>query len=363
MRSTRALLAALLLLGTGACSTLGQGADDRGTDDPGAGSSGPAGASKDVVLVTHDSFELPKKLVTQFETDTGYHLVVRASGDAGALTSKLVLTKDSPTGDVAFGVDNTFAGRAVQAGVFAPYDVSLPAGAERYLLSGDGADTLAPVDTGDVCVNVDTAWFAEHALPPPTGLDDLVDPRYRDLFVTPGAPTSSPGFAFLLATIAAEGDGWQDYWTALMANGAKLTQGWEDAYFVDFTGGGGKSATRPIVVSYDSSPAYTVDKKTGTSSTSALLDTCTRQVEYAGVLAGADNVPGAQALIEFLLGADVQAALPRSMYVYPVRDGVVLPADWAKFAVRPTSTLDVAPDEIESNRDQWLTEWTDLTSR
>jgi len=345
--------AALVLLGATGCATLGEGEDEPDS----------SGKLTDVVLVTHDSFTLPKKLVKQFEADTGYRLVVRASGDAGELTTKLVLTKNSPTGDVAFGVDNTFAGRAVGEGVFAPYDAELPAGADRFALEGEGADTLAPVDTGDVCVNVDTSWFKAHDQQPPATLDDLTDPAYQDLFVTPGAPTSSPGFAFLLATIAAEGEGWQDYWADLMANGAKLTKGWEDAYFVDFTGGGGKNATRPIVLSYDSSPAYTVDKSTGRSTTKALLDTCFRQVEYAGVLAGADNVPGANALIEFLLSAEVQAALPTSMYVFPVRDDVQLPAEWAKFAKQPATTLDVAPDEIDEHRDEWLTEWTDVTSR
>ena len=116
-------------------------------------------------------------------------------------------------------------------------------------------------------------------------------PAYKDLFVTPGATTSSPGLAFLLATIAAYGeDGWQDYWTRLMANGTKLTQGWSDAYEVDFTQGGG-GGDRPIVLSYDSSPAFTVDGQGGTT-TSALLDTCFRQVEYAGVLAGAREPRG-----------------------------------------------------------------------
>ena len=304
-----------------------------------------------------------RELVARFESETGYRLVVRASGDAGALTNKLVLTKDSPTGDVAFGVDNAFAGRALSEDVFAPYDAQLPAGADAFTLDDDGAETLAPIDSSEVCVNVDKEWFKAHRMQPPATLEDLTDPTYQDLFVTPGAPTSSPGFAFLLATIAAYGDGWQDYWTDLMANGAALTKGWEDAYNVDFTGGPGEAASRPIVLSYDSSPAFTVDKQTGKSTTAALLDTCSRQVEYAGVLAGANNEPGAQAVVEFLLSPEVQAALPTSMYVFPVRDGVELPAEWAKFAKRPTTTLDVPADEIDAHRDEWLTDWTEITSR
>ena len=288
--------------------------------------------------------------------------MVRASGDAGVLTNKLVLTKDNPLGDVAFGVDNTFASRALDEGVFAPYDATLPDGAEQYLLPGDDDHALTPVDNGSVCVNVDDTWFADHDLAPPTSLDDLADPAYEGLFVTPGAATSSPGMAFLLATIGAYGeDGWQDYWTSLMDNGAKLTDGWSDAYQVDFTQGGGKG-DRPIVLSYDSSPAFTVADD-GTSTTSALLDTCFRQVEYAGVLDGAANPDGAEALVDFLLSPDVQAALPESMYVFPVDTSVELPAEWAEFAKQPTDPVTVDPATIAENRDEWLRDWSDITSR
>ena len=98
--------------------------------------------------------------------------------------------------------------------------------------------------------------------------------------------TSSPGLAFLLATVGAFGeDGWQDYWTALKANGLKVADGWSDAYFTDFSGGGG-GGPRPIVLSYASSPPSTVPEGGTEPTTGALLDTCFRQIEYAGVLDG-----------------------------------------------------------------------------
>jgi thiamine transport system substrate-binding protein len=334
---------------TTSCSLVG-GDDDSGDD------------SKRVVLVTHESFVMSKELQKQFEDESGYDLVVKASGDAGALTNKLVLTKDDPTGDAVFGIDNTFGSRAIDEGVLAPYAATLPAGVDAYALEGDDEHDLTPVDTGNVCVNVDDTWFADHGVPEPQTLDDLVEPAYQDLFVTPGATTSSPGLAFLLATIAAYGaDGWQDYWSQLMANGAKLTQGWSDAYEVDFTQGGG-GGDRPIVLSYDSSPAFTTDGNGGTT-TSALLDTCFRQVEYAGVLAGAKNPDGAKALVDFMLSRAFQDALPDAMYVFPVDAGATLPPDWAKFAKQPEHALSVDPAEIAANRDAWLTDWSDVTSR
>jgi thiamine transport system substrate-binding protein len=303
---------------------------------------------------------LPKKLMKQFDRDTGYHLVVRASGDAGTLTNKLVLSQGNPQGDVAFGVDNTFASRALDADVFAPYAADLPPGADTYALPGDDEHRLTPIDNGNVCVNVDTTWFEKKGIPEPSSLDDLVDPAYKNLFVLPGAASSSTGLAFLLATIAKYGNGWPDYWTQLMDNGAKLTAGWSDAYEVDFTQGGG-GGDRPIVLSYDSSPAFTIDGDHST--TKALLDTCFRQVEYAGVLTGADNPKGAEAVVDWLLSPEVQSALPESMYVFPVDNDTTLPAEWASYAVQPDDPYALDPADIAGHRDEWLTTWSDVTSR
>ncbi len=346
------LLTSLSTLTTSCSLVGGEGEGDRERDE--------GGTPTEVVLVTHESFSLPKRLVREFEQDSGFDLVIRAAGDAGTLTNKLVLTADNPSGDVAFGVDNTFAGRALDEGVFAPAEIELPAGAEDYVLPGDDDGALVPIDNGNVCVNVDDAWFADNDLEPPSTLEDLIDPAYEDLLVVPAATTSSPGLAFLLATVARFGEEWPDYWTDLMDNGTRVVAGWSDAYFTDFTGGGG-DGDRPIVLSYDSSPAFTVSN--GQTTTSALLDGCFQQVEYAGVLAGADNPDGGRELVEFLLGEDVQAALPEAMYVFPVVEGVALPPDWAAYAEQPTDPYTVDPAEIEANRDAWLTQWRDLTSR
>jgi thiamine transport system substrate-binding protein len=341
-------LPAITLIGTG-CSLATENDD---ADDAAPGECG------EVVLVTHDSFDLPKKVVKDFEEESGCSLTHSPAGDGGELTSKLTVTKGDPVGDVAFGVDNTFAGAALDEGVFASYDAELPAGADQYRLPGDDDHVLTPIDNASVCVNVDTAWFADEGIEPPTTLDDLTDPAYRDLFVTPAATTSTPGLAFLLATIGEYGDEWTSYWDDLLANGAKIVKGWEDAYYVDFSFSGGD---RPIVLSYDTSPAYTV--KEGETTTAALLDTCFRQVEYAGVLEGAANPAGAEAVVDWMLSDEVQAALPTSMYVFPVSDAVEVPEDWARHAEQPTDPYEVDPGEIAANREQWLTEWTDVISR
>jgi thiamine transport system substrate-binding protein len=346
-------------LGLSACSLGGT------TDQAEPGSDESAGASKRVVLATHESWNVPKKVLAEFTRETGYRVSVQAAGDAGELANKLVLTKGSPIADAVFGIDNTFASRAVEAGVLAEHQPEQqPASVDRLELPDqDAAEQLTPVDFGDVCVNVDDVWFAERDLEPPATLDDLVDPAYEGLFVTPGASTSSPGMAFLLATIAEYGeDGWQDYWEQLMANDTAVTAGWTDAYTVDFTAGGG-NGDRPVVLSYASSPPFTIPEGGKKPTTSALLDTCYRQVEYAGVLAGAENPEGARALVDFMLGESFQEALPDNMYVFPAVASTELPPVWARWAEVAEDPLSVDPAAVAENRDEWLQDWAEITTR
>ncbi len=347
--------AALAALGTLCACSVGGGSG--GDDEPGA-------TDTTVTLVTHDSFAMPEELLAEFEEQSGYTLEVARSGDAGALTNRLVLTAENPLGDAVFGIDNTFAGRAVEEGILAQHVAAgLPPSAEELRLEGGAADVLTPVDWGDVCVNVDDTWFAAEGITPPRTLDDLVEPAYEGLFVTPAPNSSSPGFAFLLATIGRYGeDGWQDYWERLMANDTRVVAGWSDAYEVDFTAGGGEGE-RPIVVSYNSSPPFTIPEGGKRPATSALLDTCFRQVEYAAVLEGADNPEGARALVDFMVGRSFQQALPESMFVFPVDDRIQLPELWARWAQPAEKPITVPFDEINANRTTWLRQWSDVTAR
>jgi thiamine transport system substrate-binding protein len=344
--------ATVLATATAGCSVSG------GTDD------NAAGKGKTVVVASHDSWAMSKAVMRKFTRQTGYTVKIEPNGDAGQLTNKLVLTKGSPIADMTYGIDNTFASRAVRAGILADYTPrDEPASARAYELSPPaGARAFTPVDYGDVCVNVDDAWFRKHHKAPPRTLDDLTRPSYKGLFVTPGASSSSPGLAFLLATIAKYGHQWPSYWRKLVANDVKITAGWSDAWEVDYTAGGGHG-DRPIVLSYASSIPDTIPKGADKPTTHALLDTCFRQVEYAGVLRGARNPAGAKAFIDFMEQRAFQEALPENMYVYPVNDRARLPGTWAEFAKTAEHPFTVPPEQIADHRDAWLREWSDVTSR
>lgn len=330
------VLTVVLAMALAGCS-LGNTTDDQG---------------RRVVLVTHDSFAMSKDVLAAFTKKTGITIDVRKMGDAGALTNQLVLTKSNPIGDVAFGVDNTFASRALDEHVFVPYQVEAN-GPAAYNV--DNSNRLTAVDIGDVCLNIDPAALKAKNVPEPTSYADLTKPEYKDMLVVEDPATSSPGLAYLLGTIAKLGDGWQDYWRALKANGVQVVSGWEEAYTQAFSGSSGKGP-KPIVVSYASSPSAELDDQ-GNPRTKAVLDTCFRQVEYAGILNNAKHPEDAQKVMDFLLSADFQAQVPDQMYVYPVRKGVTLPEAWQKAAPLPAAPAEVPAAEIQQNRERWISEW------
>ncbi|MEU9285503.1 thiamine ABC transporter substrate-binding protein [Streptomyces sp. NPDC048275] len=333
----------------------------------GSADSSDAGDSKTVTLVSHDSFAYSKSVLNAFEKESGYKVRILKDGDAGQAVNKAVLTKDNPQGDVFFGVDNTLLSRALDNGLFQPYEAS---GSDRILPEyrvDQDKHRVTPIDSGDICVNYDKKYFADHKLAPPTSFDDLIKPAYKNLLVTENASTSSPGLGFLLGTAAEYGDeGWPDYWKKLKANGVKVVDGWEQAYNDEFSGSaGGKKAKadRPLVVSYASSPPAEViyaDPKPTTAPTGVASGTCFRQVEYAGLLSNAKNTKGGKALIDFLVSKKFQEDMPLNMFVYPVVEGAEVPAEFTQFGPQAKDPETLAPAEIADNRDQWVKSWTSL---
>jgi thiamine transport system substrate-binding protein len=330
----------------------------------------PAAADeRTLTLMTHDSFYLPDGVVESFEQANGVDVRLLPAGDAGAMVNQAILTAERPLADVLFGIDNTFLSRALAADIFQPYRSSA-LDAVPAALRVDPQDRVTPIDYGDVCLNLDRAAFADGSLPTPASLDDLTDPALAGTLVVENPATSSPGLAFLLATVAHFGEdpetGWQAFWEDLRDNDVSVTSGWEEAYYGSFSGGAGEG-DRPIVVSYASSPAAEVvlgvDPGAETSPTAALDGGCFRHIEFAGILRGAAEPELAGALIDYLLSADVQAEFPLAMYVYPARSDVALPAVFERHALVPSAPLSLHPDAIDAGREEWIREWTDIVLR
>jgi thiamine transport system substrate-binding protein len=340
------------------------GCGDDDTDDR------DGGASQDtttITLVTHDSFNVTEAVLDAFTEETGIEVEVLRGGDAGTVVNQAILTKDHPQGDVLFGIDNTFLTRGLDADLFLPYESpELDEVDDAFVLDTD--HRVTPVDYGDVCLNYDREFFERPDAPPlPSSIDELTDPAYRGLLTVENPATSSPGLAFLLATIDRFGDdGWADYWRALRDNDVAVTDGWEDAYYGQFSGGGGSEGERPLVVSYASSPPAEVvfaDPPIDEPPTGVLEDGCFRQVEMAGILRGTEHEDAARAFVDFLLSAAFQEDMPLSMYVFPVRRGTELPEVFERHAARPDDPAQLDAAEIGDHRDEWIAEWTDVVLR
>jgi len=329
-----------------------------------AGCGGSEAQPTDVVLVTHDSFAISKGVKQAFERESGLRLRILQGGDANETLNRALLTAGDPQGDVIFGIDDSILSRALDGDVLDEYRSSELSALEPDFSNPD--PHVTPIDHGEVCLNVDRGWFASHKIAPPASLADLALHRYRNLLVVENPATSSPGLAFLLATIATFGDRWEAYWRALRANGVLAVDGWEEAYTQQFSGAAGSPGKRPIVVSYASSPAAEVifaSKPPVTAPTAAVADGCYRQVEYAGILRGAHNEEGARKLIDFMLSKRFQEDVPGSMFVYPVRAGVPLPEAFVKYAIVPKDPLELPAAEVHANRDRWVARWTDIVVR
>src|SRR5512139_2965018 len=316
-----------------------------------------------ITIMTHNSFSVSEEVVKAFEDANNAKVAFLESGDAGAALNKAVLTSDAPLADVLFGVDNTFLSRALEADIFESYESSLlnEIPAEFKL---DGSNRALPVDYGDVCINYDKEYFTDNNLAVPQSLDDLTKPEYTGLLVVENPATSSPGLAFLLATIAHYGDSFTEYWQALKDNGVVVVDGWETAYYTNFSASSGKGP-QPMVVSYGTSPAAEVifaEKKPEDAPTASILgpDTCFRQIEFIGILKGTKHRALAEKFVDFMLGRQFQEDVPLQMFVYPVNPDAALPEEFTKYAQAPEQAATMAPDVIAEKRDAWIEAWTNV---
>jgi thiamine transport system substrate-binding protein len=322
-----------------------------------------------LTVMTHDSFAISEETVAAFEEQEGVTVVTLPSGDTGAALNQAILAVDNPLADVFFGVDNTFMSRALAAEIFEPYQSPALTDVDPALVLDDSYNLL-PVDYGDVCLNYDKAWFAEQGLALPESLADLTDAAYQNLLVAENPATSSPGLAFLLATIAEFGTDddydYLDYWADLRANGVLITNGWEDAYYGHFSVA--SDGERPLVVSYASSPPAEfiyadppVEESPSASITAAGM--CFRQIEFVGILKGTQNRELAEKWVDFMLGQTFQEDIPLNMFVFPANGQATLPEAFVTWAQVPGETAVVDPQQIDANRENWIEAWTEVVLR
>ena len=319
-----------------------------GEDDP-----------RTLTVITHDSFNLSDELMRQFEEENDVTVRLLPKGDAGAMLTSLILTRRNPEGDLAFGVDNSFLSRALLEGVFEEYESPLLARVPSNLRPA--SSFVTPVDYGYVNFNYDIGWFEANGVEPPETLEDMLKPEYRGLVVVSNPASSSPGLAFLMATIEYFGeDQYLNWWRGMRENGLVVVDGWSTAYYTNFTRAGGG---QPIVLSYATSPAFEqifADPPQDEAPTANILPRLGvfRQVEYAGILAGTRNRELAEKFIDFLLSVPVQEDIPGQMAVYPVNQDAAVPDAFTRFSQVDVEVAEMTPERIADGRQRWIDEWT-----
>ncbi len=314
-----------------------------------------------LTVMTHDSFAVSEDVLQAFEERTNINVEILFSGDTGSMVNQAIISKNNPLADVMYGIDNTFLGRALEEDIFMEYQSpmleSIP---DHFKL--DPTNHVIPVDYGDVCLNYDIAYFEANNLDPVTSLDDLLEESYSDMLVVQNPATSSPGLAFLLLTINNYGeDGYLDYWRGLNENGMLVVNDWETTYYTEFTTYGG---TRPIIVSYGSSPPFEVlfaEEPIDEPTTAAVFgkNTCFRQIEFVGILDGTDQVEAAQEFIDFMLSVEFQEDIPGQMFVFPVNENAQVDEIFQDYLPSPEVSVTMDPASINENRGTWLETWTE----
>jgi thiamine transport system substrate-binding protein len=320
-----------------------------------------------ITLVAHDSFNVSEEVLAAFEAESGITLEILRAGDAGQMVNQAVLSAGNPLGDVLFGIDNTFLSRAFDANIFLPYESPLLENVEEAFLL-DEEFRVTPIDYGDVCINYDIAYFEENDLALPESLADLTLPDYHGLLVVENPATSSPGLAFLLATVAEFGEpsddneySYLDFWADLVANDVLIAEDWSNAYYSNFTQGG-EDGSYPLVVSYASSPPFTYNEETDLVTTASIVapNTCFRQIEFAGILRGTEHEAESQQVINFMLSLAFQEDVPFQMYVFPVNNEAELPELFAEYAQIPEEPAVLDSALIEEKRDEWIQAWLEI---
>ena len=315
-------------------------------------------APESLRLIAHDSFvdAVTEETFSGYTASTGIEVEIIAGGDAGAMVNQAILSKDNPLADVLFGVDDTFLSRALDEAVFVEHASPLL----EKVVAGlhPSTEMVTPIDFGDVCINYDKGWFEDNQRAVPTTLDDLRDPDYASTLTVEHPATSSPGLAFMLATIREYGeDGWLDFWADLRAGGVGVVSNWNTAYYGDFVPYGGDSA---MVVSYASSPPAEVVFATepiDEAPTGVIEAGCYRQVEYAGVLAGTSYPKAAGELIDHMLSVEFQETIPLTWFVFPANQDAELPQVFVDNTTIPENTVRFDHTAIADNRDRWIDEW------
>ncbi len=328
-----------------------------------------------VRILTYDITGFSDEMLSTFTNQTGFEIELVKADDAGGILEQLLQTQDAPQVDLAIGLDNTYLQTALDAELLQEHSTDV-SGLSSAALEPYNGPFAVPFDRGDVCLNYDESRVDGENLSVPTSLWDLTEPEWDGLAAFPSPLTSSPGRAFMTATVdyfENDDNGTTDafdWWEAMAENGAIFTSGWTEAYEIHYSGGYGEWVEGHIgdaamTVSYCHSPGVEAYYSSNwTKSTSLTLPRATfHQVEYAAVVAGASEIDGANAFLAYLLSEDVNRNMPENNLMQSVLVDATWPETdgYAHHTDTPELNAEITTQRIGQDMDGWLSSWQDAT--
>ena len=308
-------------------------------------------SAADLTIYTYESFNSewgPGPVVfTSFEEQCGCKIKVVTPGDSGKVLNRVILEKGNPKADILLGLNNSELEKSFKYKLWVPYRSPLLGKVPKDLVL-DKKHRVTPFDYGFISFVYDSQKLKN----PPRNLKDLLDKKYKRKIVIENPKTSSPGLSMLHWTIAVFGEkGYLEYWKKLQKNLLSITDGWSAAYGM-FTKG-----EVPIVLSYVTSPAYHLEyEKTERYKAAFFEEGHYRQVEFAGILKGTEQIKRAQEFIDFMLSENFQNTIPLTNWMYPVIQHQPLP-DSFRIAPEPKAIPELSSSFVYKKNTEWLKAW------
>lgn len=314
----------------------------------------PALAAKPVLTVyTYDSFAAdwgPGPAVKKaFEARCGCELNYVALEDGVSLLNRLRMEGKNSKADVVLGLDNNLIQAAEKTGLFSKSTVDT-----RGLQLPDGwhNDTFIPFDYGYFAFVYDKNKLKN----PPHSLKELVESpeKWRVIYEDPR--TSTPGLGLLLWMQKVYGDDAPAAWQKLASKTVTVTKGWSEAYGLFLKGEG------DLVLSYTTSPAYhIIEEKKDNYAAAAFSEGHYLQVEVAARTAASKQPELAEKFLKFMVSPAFQNTIPTGNWMYPISN-VSLPAGFDTL-VKPQTSLEYSPQDVATQRGEWINAWQRAVSR
>ena len=326
-------------------------------------------------ILTYDIAAFSDEMLAEFTNQSGYEVEMIRTDDSGGILEQLLQTQQAQQADLAIGLDNTYLQTALNFCLLQPHNATVSDIAETALEPYNGPLAL-PFDRGDVCLNYDETRVDGTNLTVPTSLWNLTEPQWNGLAAFPSPVTSSPGRAFMSATIdyfendADNTTNAFDWWKAMAENGAIFTTGWTEAYEIHYSGGYGEwveghLGDAAMTVSYCHSPGVEAFYSGNwTKSTSLTLPRSSfHQVEYAGVINGGTELEAANAFIAYLLSEEVNRNMPENNLMQSVLVNATWPETegYAHHTDLPQLNAEISNERIAAEMEAWLSAWKDAT--